>query len=138
MTTAHRPSERGRHLVVCVDDELPILKAIERLLRDEPYELLSTQSPKEALDWVESRDVSLVIADYRMPEITGDDHLEAVSTASPKTQRILFTGYPGETMILRGLGQGLYSLVVKPWNDEKLKELIRKALQDRENAQRTP
>jgi hypothetical protein len=33
-------------------------------------------------------------------------------------------------MILRGLGQGLYSLVGKPWNDDKLKEVIRKALQD--------
>ena len=123
-------------MVLCVDDDAPILKALERLLREEPYELLTTRNPREALKLLDSRDISLIIADYRMPEMTGTELLEAAWTASPKTQRILFTGYPGETTILRGLGQGLYSLVGKPWNDEKLKELIRKALRDREAAER--
>jgi DNA-binding NtrC family response regulator len=119
-------------LVVCVDDELPVLRSMERILREEPYELLVTQDPQQALEWVESREVSLVIADYRMPEMTGSDLLEAVWASSPKTARMLFTGYPGETMILRGLGRGVYSLVAKPWDDEKLKDAIRKALTERE------
>jgi DNA-binding NtrC family response regulator len=126
-----------RPLVLCVDDDAPILKALERLLRDEPYQLLTTQNPREALEVLRSRDISLVIADYRMPEMTGTELLEAAGAASPRTQRILFTGHPGETTILRGLGQGLYSLVGKPWNDEKLKELIRNALRDRDAAQRS-
>jgi DNA-binding NtrC family response regulator len=120
-----------------VDDELPILKAIARLLREEPYLLLTTQNPREALDWVQSRDIRLVIADYRMPEMSGADLFEAVWAASPNTRRILFTGYPGETVLVRGLGKGLYTLVGKPWDDQKLKETIRKAVQDREPDQRT-
>ena len=124
------PSEPADHLVVCVDDELPILKSLERLLREEPYRLLTTQDPHQALDWVAEGGVSLVIADYRMPEMTGADLLETVWTDSPRTRRILFTGYPGETMILRGLGKGVYSLVGKPWSDEKLKETIRTALRE--------
>jgi DNA-binding NtrC family response regulator len=105
---------------------------MERLLREEPYRLMTTQDPGQALEWVGSHEVSLVIADYRMPGMSGTDLLEAVWAFSPRTRRILFTGYPGETMILRGLGKGHYSLVGKPWDDEKLKEVIRTALRARE------
>jgi DNA-binding NtrC family response regulator len=139
MTPIREPSghqgkdgDRPRPIVVCVDDELPILRSIERLLREEPYQLLTTQNPGEALDWVRTRSVRLVIAEYRMPELTGADLLEAVWADSPNTRRILFTGYPGETMILRGLSRGLYSIVGKPWDDDKLKEAIRKAVGERE------
>ncbi len=132
MSPGDRASKPAGHVIVCVDDELPILRSIERLLREEPFQLLTTQDPQQALEWVESREISLVIADYRMPEMTGSDLLEAVWATSPKTARILFTGYPGETMILRGMGRGIYNLVAKPWSDDKLKDAIRKALRERD------
>ena len=115
-------------VVVLVDDEVPVLRAVERLFRREPFELLTTEHPREALDWILGRKVDLVIADARMPEMTGPELLETVSTSSPETRRILFTGYPGETLVLRGLGKGLYTLVGKPWDDEKFKDLVRQML----------
>lgn len=130
MIEGRGPSEPTPHVVVCIDDEPAILKSLERLLRDEPYGFLTTQDPQQVLDWVAAGRVSLVIADYRMPEMTGAELLETISATSPRTRRILFTGYPGETMILRGLGKGVYSLVGKPWSDEKLKETIRTALRE--------
>lgn len=118
-------SENLKPVVLLVDDEPPVLRAVERLLRGEPYDLLTTPDPLKALEWILSRKVSLVIADYRMPELCGSDLLEKVSTFSPETRRILFTGYPGEMLVLHGLGKGLYTLVGKPWDDAKLKELVR-------------
>ena len=44
---------REKHVVVCVDDEPPILGALNRLLRNEPYDLVTTVKPGEALDRID-------------------------------------------------------------------------------------
>ena len=128
---------RRRPVIVCVDDELPILRALARVLREEAYELLLTQDPGQALDWIRTREVSIVIADYRMPHMTGAELLANLEEGSPDTRKVLFTGHPGESVILRGREQGAFTLVEKPWNDEKLKAVIRSELQKRE-ASRPP
>ena len=50
-----------RHMVVLVDDEPEVLSALKRSLAREPYLVLTTSRPKEALRWVESLDVSAVV-----------------------------------------------------------------------------
>src|SRR5438128_5224187 len=86
-----------RHVVLCVDDEPAILAALRRSLRNEPYELLTTDRPARALKWLESREISLVISDQRMPGMLGTELLEEVSQLSPSTARIILTAYPGST-----------------------------------------
>src|SRR5690348_12169747 len=94
------PAERGRPLVVCVDDEPQILSALARMLRAEPYEFRGSTDPEEALDWVRSGNVALFLADYRMPFMSGTTLLQLVKAASPNTARLLLTGYPGETLLI--------------------------------------
>jgi response regulator RpfG family c-di-GMP phosphodiesterase len=123
------------HLVVCVDDDPAILSALRRLLRAEPYEFLCTDSPDEALEIVRTRDVSLFIADYRMPLMSGTSLLQRVKTASPATVRLLLTGYPRATWVLQAQERDLMHVVFgKPWDNEELKQSIVKRLQERENA----
>jgi len=115
-------------LVVCVDDEPGVLSALGRLLRKEPVDFRSTTDPEEALDWVRTRDVALVIADYRMPSMSGSTLLQLVKASSPQTVRMLLTGYPGETLVLVACEAGLLHLAGKPWDDRKLKSRIRALL----------
>jgi CheY-like chemotaxis protein len=124
--------EPGRPLVVCVDDEPEILSALRRMLRAEPYEFRTTTDPEEALDWVRTRGVAVLVADYRMPLMSGTTLLQLVKAASPVTARLLLTGYPGETLLLAARDLGLLHLVGKPWDDQKLKAKIR-GLLDRSN-----
>jgi response regulator RpfG family c-di-GMP phosphodiesterase len=49
------------------------------------------------------------------------------------TARIILTGYPGSTVRIQGLKQGIQLLVYKPWEDESLKRTIRRLLHDRES-----
>ena len=121
-----RPVESrvGRPLVVCVDDEPQILGALSRLLRKEPYEVWTTSDPDEALDWVRNKDVSLIVADYRMPVMSGTTLLQIARASSPQTARLMLTGYPGESLVISAGEAGLMHLMGKPWNDDKLKTVI--------------
>jgi CheY-like chemotaxis protein len=117
--------EAGRPLVVCVDDEPPVLAALSRVLRDEPYEFRTTTDPEEALDWVRSQGVSVLVADYRMPQMSGTTLLQIAKAASPRTARMMLTGYPTETIVVSAGETGLMHLVRKPWDNEALKQKIR-------------
>jgi response regulator RpfG family c-di-GMP phosphodiesterase len=122
-----------QHLVVCVDDDIAVLSALRRLLRAEPYEFLSTDNPDEAMELVRTRDVSLFIADYRMPAMSGTGLLQLVKSSSPTTVRLLLTGYPRATWVLQAQERDLMHLVFgKPWDNEELKRAILKRLQERE------
>ncbi|MBI2933415.1 MAG: PAS domain-containing protein [Planctomycetes bacterium] len=120
-------------VVVCVDDEVPILAALQRLLRREPYRLLVTAKPDEALQWVERHKVSVLIADQRMPEMKGTDLLKLVRERSPGTIRVMLTGYADIGAISEAVNDGaIRRLINKPWDDEELKRTIRDLLAQRE------
>ncbi len=121
-----------RHCVVCVDDEPAILAALRRSLRREPYDLLTTISAEDALRWVSTREVSLIITDQRMPGIQGTELLEEVSRNSPSTARIILTAYPGETFSTPGLRRRLECMISKPWDGAMLRRTIRQLLRERE------
>ena len=123
-----------KHLVVFVDDEPKILASVMRLLATEPYELLTTGSPRQALQWVEERIVSLIISDQVMPEQLGIELLEEVRACSPKTMCAILTAYPEGGRLLRSVSQTDLCVIAKPWDDENLKRTIRKLLHDREEA----
>jgi response regulator RpfG family c-di-GMP phosphodiesterase len=115
-------------MVVCLDDEPRILSSLVRLLRDEPLELLATDQPDRALSWILSREVRVVMADYRMPTIDGITFLEMVQGISPSSVRLLLTGYPGESVILKSRNQGLLTIIAKPWDNNQLRRMIREIL----------
>jgi response regulator RpfG family c-di-GMP phosphodiesterase len=63
-----------------------------------------------------------------MPGMSGTMLLQLAKAFSPRTRRIMLTGYPGETLLISAGEVGLRDLVGKPWDDEALKGLIRNRL----------
>lgn len=112
--------------VLCVDDERPVLDAIRRLLRGEPYELLTTDDPGEALRLLQERAIAVIVVDQRMPGMSGVELLERARTLSPGTARVLLTGYADLEAMVQAINRGrVISYVHKPWEDEALKRTIR-------------
>lgn len=115
-------------IVLCVDDEPPILSALARLLRREPVQVITTGDPDEALDHIRSKTVRLVVCDYRMRVLSGTSLLQLVKALSPSTVRILLTGYPEDGPIRSAEERGLLRLCTKPWDDDELRRIIREAV----------
>lgn len=133
-----RAADRGKSaVVVCLDDEPQILSALRRLLRNEPYEFLTTERPDLALAWVVERKADLVIADQRMPGISGLEVLETVRLCSPDTVRVMLTAQSDLTEVLQVRGiDAIERLVRKPWDGEELKRTLRLLLSARSGDRR--
>ncbi len=122
------------HTVIVVDDDPQTLAAIRRLLNREPYDVITTDRPEQALEWMDRKSISLAISDQRMPEMDGDVFLEGVWKKSPRTARLLLTGYPEMIGQIPRSRRVLVRVMAKPWNDGILKRTIRYLLRDRESS----
>ncbi len=117
-----------RPVVLLVDDEPRILSALQRVLRREGYELLSAQTPAEALRLVELSAVDCVLSDHKMPGMTGIELLERIAIRRPDAVRVLITGWNSE-IDRDGLERlGVHAVLSKPWDDTVLKETLRTAV----------
>ncbi len=120
--------DRVDHCVLFIDDEANILKALQRLLRNEPCRVLTASRGSEALEMLERERPQVVVSDQRMPEISGVDLLQAVRQRHPDVVRILLTGYTEMNVAVEAINRGeIFRLVTKPWNDEELKATLRQA-----------
>jgi putative nucleotidyltransferase with HDIG domain len=116
------------HTVLFVDDEVNILKALQRLLRNEPMTVLTASRPHEALDLLDRADAQLVVSDQRMPEMSGVDLLSSVRERHPDIVRMMLTGYTEMNIAVEAINRGeIYRLITKPWNDDELKATLRQA-----------
>jgi response regulator RpfG family c-di-GMP phosphodiesterase len=123
------PSVAKKPRVVFLDDEKNILAAVKRLLRDEPFGVIVTASAKEAVEAIRHYPIATVLADQRMPEISGVEFLKKVRVEFPRVTRILFTGYADPKVLQQAVNQDeVYRIIFKPWNNRELKKMIREAI----------
>ena len=119
-----------QHVVLFVDDEENVLRALKRLLRRDGYRILTASSGKEGLERLAENEVHLVISDQRMPEMSGTEFLAKVKEKYPDVLRICLTGYTEVDAITEAINKGhIYKFFLKPWNDQNLQLEIRQALE---------
>jgi len=117
-----------QHTVLFVDDEVNILKALQRLLRSEDMNVLSASRGQDALELLEKTPAQVVISDQRMPEMSGVDLLSQVRERWPDVVRMMLTGYTEIDVAVDAINRGeIYRLITKPWNDDELRATIRQA-----------
>ena len=120
----------AQRTVLFVDDEVNILKAFQRLFRNEPWKVLTASRAREALDLLGNEPAQVVVTDQRMPEMSGVDLLSAVRERHPDVVRMMLTGYTEINVAVDAINRGaIYRLITKPWNDEELKATIRQAIE---------
>ncbi len=116
------------HAVLFVDDEGNILKAVQRLLRNEPWNVLTASRGSEALEILDQTQAQVVVSDQRMPEMSGVDLLQAIRERRPNVVRMMLTGYTEMNVAVEAINRGeIFRLITKPWNDEELKATLRQA-----------
>jgi len=123
--------DNEEYTVLIVDDEEMVTTSISTLLMLETdYDVLTFNSPSEALDALQVQEVDLVISDYLMPgEMNGVEFLLELKKLQPDVIRILLTAYADKENAIRAINEvELYQYVEKPWDNEALLLLLRNGL----------
>src|SRR5436853_480342 len=78
--------------ILVVDDDSLLLDVVIRMLCREGYAVLPAHRPQQALDLVRSsHPIDVVLADIRMPEMSGTQLVREMADLSPRTARVLMT-----------------------------------------------
>lgn len=120
----------SQRTILIVDDEEKILKAIQRVLRNENYQIFAAQGGEEGLKLLEMREFDLVVSDQNMPGMEGVTFLKKVKAEYPQTLTIMLTGAKDIQVAMQAINDaGVYKFIMKPWDDDDLKVTIRRALE---------
>lgn len=114
--------------VLLVDDEDRILAALCRSLRREGYELVTAQTPREALKRLAEQSFDAVLTDHKMPRMTGLQLLAKVARLQPNAARLLITGWSQAVSDEEIEAIEIDAVLPKPWEDMELKDALRKAI----------
>lgn len=115
---------RRKPTVLVVDDEAPNLETLRRVLRAD-YQVLCARTGTEALGLLGRNDVAVIIADQRMPGMTGAEFLALASGNAPDAKRILLTAYADLEAIIAAINAGkIHHFARKPWDNEELKAAV--------------
>ncbi|MEA2109576.1 MAG: response regulator [Pseudomonadota bacterium] len=122
--------------ILFVDDEMSILRSLKRAFLDSGYQLYFADSGAKGLAALKAKDIDLVVSDMRMPQMDGYQFLSQVKKEYPQVVRLILSGFTQEETVYKALIDGSAKMyVAKPWDNQKLKALIRQLLEIQETLQ---
>ncbi|MFW5920800.1 MAG: sensor histidine kinase [Polyangiales bacterium] len=114
--------------ILYVDDEAANLVALRYALEDE-FTFLTTSSPEEALRILQEQSIAVLLADQRMPGMTGVELCERARDIAPDTMRIIITAYADLHAAVDAINRGgVTRYVAKPYRNEELAQVLRASI----------
>lgn len=127
--SAPPPAAPSGRTALVVDDEPFVCKSTARLLDRMGWTAVTTTSAVEAMRVMETRAFDLVLTDRSMPDVSGDDLVEAVRCRWPETPIVVMTGLVGDADAERLLALGVGAIVSKPFRLAELTSAIATSLE---------
>lgn len=127
----------NKPVIICVDDEKFVLDGLRTVLMEafgDEYVVEIAEDGRDALLLVKEllanrQEVPVVISDYVMPDMKGDELLKHIRILSQQTLKIMLTGQANIEGVTNAVNEGdLFRYVAKPWNNEHLIGVIRQAI----------
>ncbi len=117
-------------IVLIVDDEPQMVRMLVRLLSKlEGVRIETSFSGEEALEKAKTILPEVVVTDVKMPGMDGMELLACLKEIDPTISVILITGYGTIEMAVRAVKDGAYDFIEKPFDKDRLRHLVRRALE---------
>jgi DNA-binding NtrC family response regulator len=124
-------SGHGQPVVVIVDDEEMVITSIRAFLSLETeYDINGHTDPEEAVRFLETNPVDVVVSDYLMPKMNGIQLLGKAKNLQPEAARVLLTGHADKQSAIQAINDvGLFQYLEKPWDNSQLLLVIQSAIE---------
>ena len=118
--------------ILVVDDELNMRLVLSAMLKKEGYEVFVAEDGLAALSILKENDVSAIVTDLKMPRLDGIGLLNRVNKEYPSIPIIIITAYGTVNTAVDALKKGAFDYITKPFDQDDLRNVIKKAIKTRE------
>jgi DNA-binding NtrC family response regulator len=117
--------------ILIVEDDTTIRLTVRDLLAKQGYEVEIAEDGRSGIDLFGKQGFDLVLLDLRLPDIHGREVLRAIREAEDQTPVVVMTAYPEVRTAVEMLKAGAYDYINKPFENDELREAVRRALETR-------
>ena len=122
-------AEKQNYNILYVDDDEQNLFIFHRIL-DKYYNIITVNTSIEALEIIANKQIHVILADQRMPDLNGVQLLNRVMIQFPQIIRILVTGYSDIDVVIDAINKGsVYRYIPKPWDNEDVIRTVQNAVE---------
>jgi CheY-like chemotaxis protein len=138
---AHRSAAGAQHpgggsgysgkeaLILAVDNAVMFLKTLQKILRDEPYDMHCLTSCAEALDFLERNAPDAILLDVEMPEMDGYELARRIKGSGQKAPILFITAHYADEYVDQAIEVGAAGLLMKPIDPKQLRAKLKEVLQ---------
>ena len=114
--------------ILVVDDETDVRKTLSSILVKEGYSVETVENGKQAIRASEKSLFDVALIDIKLPDMEGTELLRRLEEEQPHMVKIIITGFPTLENAMKTVNEGADGYVLKPFDVQKLLEMIRKHL----------
>ncbi|MEN8691687.1 MAG: response regulator [Desulfobacterales bacterium] len=118
--------------ILVMEDDKTISTALEMILTEAGYDVDVAGTGENALELFDQKPFDLIIADLKLPGISGMEVIKQVKEKNPKVEVIVITGVGTQPIAEEALELGAHDFLPKPFTDDQIKTAIDEALKRHE------
>ena len=119
--------------ILVIDDDENIRNTMKTILEDEGYVVYLAATGREAIEKTQKTAYNLALLDIRLPDMEGVELLKLIKDPTPRTRKIMVTGYPSMQNAITALNKNADAYLIKPVNVEKLLTTVKEQLKMQED-----
>ncbi len=127
-----------RDKIIVIDDEPNLRKILEAFLSRQGFEVFAFEGFTQAMETLNTENISVVVTDLSMPGHSGLDVLKYCKEYSPDLPVVMITAFGTVEAAVTALKNGAFDFVLKPFDQDELNRIIEKAIQTRKRRTREP
>jgi two-component system response regulator AtoC len=118
--------------ILIVDDDENIRKVLATILEEEGYEVEAVDTARKAIERTKKRFHNVALIDIRLPDMEGIELLTKIWPTTPRTRKIIITGFPTLQNAVEAVNRAADAYIVKPFDVDSVLRTIADQLKKQE------